>query len=129
MNEKLKLYLKKIDSKLFGEPEIFTKSFEGSLCDISTNWKDVISLYLTIDKDKIIAMNGKCGPCDPYAYAALYGLMKVIPGHRTYEINLSNNDLKEKFIKETEIDMDEEMIFHYETILRMLADILKKDNI
>jgi len=127
MNDALKLYLKKIDSNSFGEPEHYTKSSLGSVCDTSKEWKDVVSVYLTTDNDMITAMNGKCGPCDPYAYAVLYGLMKVIPGHKTKDVKLSNAELKDKFIKETQIDMDENMTFHYEAILRMVEDIFREE--
>jgi hypothetical protein len=53
--------------------------------------------------------------------------MKVIPGLKTKDVKVSNTELKETFIKETQLDMDEDMTFHYETILRMLEDIFRED--
>lgn len=126
MNDKLKLYLKKIDSNAFGEPKSFSKSIEGSVCDTSSNWKDVVSIYLTLDEDKITSVNGKCGPCDPYAYSVLHGLMKILPGFSSNDITLTNQKIKDRFIKETGVGLDNEIVFHYETILRMIIDLLKE---
>ncbi|MDD3804005.1 MAG: hypothetical protein PHW02_06460 [bacterium] len=124
MREKLKEYMKRIDHSLFGEPEEYNKSVLGSVCDTTSEWKDVLSVYLNVNEGKILSMGAKCGPCDPAAYVVLYGLMKVLPGMNFEEVHPCNSSLKNAFSKESQLPLEGEVLEHYQRIVKIIADLL-----
>ncbi|MGE3063464.1 MAG: hypothetical protein AB7T10_07525 [bacterium] len=124
MSDKIKSCLAKIDSSLFGEPVKYTKSALGSVCDTSSDWKDVLSVYLSIENDIIVSMGAKCGPCDPHAYITLYALMKTLPGISIKNLDASKEELKRKFVKECEIELEGEILAHYDKIFRVVSELV-----
>lgn len=124
MKEKLKDYLKRADHSLFGEPEKYNKSALGSVCDTTSEWKDVLSVYLSVEGGRILSFSAKCGPCDPMAYAVLHALMKILPGMKSAEVYPCSDALKEAFSRESGLPLEDELLEHYQHIVKIIADLL-----
>jgi len=120
--EEIKKYLIRIQKE---QPKIIDKfniSIEGSVCDTSSKFKDVVSFYILNENGIIKDISAKCGPCDPYAYITVNILVKILKGFCLKEIRLDNKEISDKFVKELKTEMDKDMRFHFETILKILQE-------
>jgi len=126
MNKDVNAYLKKIDSQFIGEIEDATLKIEGSVCDITGNWKDVVSVYMIIKNGVLTQIKAKCGPCDPYAYTAMNILCRTLVNMKCSEIAMENEEIQERFEKEFSSDMDLDMRFHFERILDLIVREINK---
>lgn len=125
MTNFLKKYLNRIDRNVFGDLENPTLSFEGSVCDTSNSWKDVVSVYMNIENGIVKEIKGKCGPCDPYAYITLYILINILKGENVKNISAENPQLKYKFVSMLTKEFDDDFTFHYEKILELIISKIK----
>jgi len=119
-------YLKKIDSQLIGEIEDATVKIEGSVCDTTGSWKDVISVYMILKDGILLQIKAKCGPCDPYAYTAMNILCKILLNMKYNEISIENKEILKAFEKEFASSMDLDMRFHFEKILDLIDREIRK---
>lgn len=122
----LKKYLIEIQKDRKESIKNFNISIEGSVCDTNTNFKDVVSFYILNDNGMIKEISVKCGPCDPYAYIVSNILVKILKGFEIDQIRINNDTIYREFVKYFDQKIDDDMRFHFETILKILEDNLIK---
>ncbi|HAF08183.1 MAG: hypothetical protein XD76_1145 [candidate division TA06 bacterium 32_111] len=120
--EEIKKFLIKIQKEQHKIIDKFNISIEGSVCDTSSKFKDVISFYILNENGIIKDISGKCGPCDPYAYITINILSKILKGLKLKDIRLDNDEIYKRFVRELGTEMDDDMRFHFETILKIVQE-------
>lgn len=126
INKNVREYLSKIDKEYVGEIEDADISINGSVCDITGDWKDVISVYLICREGRIEKIKGKCGPCDPYAYVALNILCKTLAKMECSQIISKKLEIEKGFADELGGEIDSEMRFHFERIIGLIEEKIKE---
>jgi NifU-like protein involved in Fe-S cluster formation len=96
------------------------------VCDTNTKFKDVVSFYILNENGVIKEISVKCGPCDPYAYITSNILSKILKGLKIEQIRINNDMIYQEFLKSLDYRIDEDMRFHFETLLKILEDKLNE---
>ncbi|MEO0234060.1 MAG: hypothetical protein ABIN39_02045 [candidate division WOR-3 bacterium] len=120
----LKKYLIQIQKENKEPIKNFNISIEGSVCDTNSKFKDVVSFYILNENGLIKEISVKCGPCDPYAYIVSNILSKILKGLKIEQIRITNDMIYQEFLKYLDYKIDEDMRFHFETLLKILEDKL-----
>ncbi|MEO0289119.1 MAG: hypothetical protein ABIN00_05740 [candidate division WOR-3 bacterium] len=120
----LKKYILKIQKEKKEPIRNFNISIEGSVCDTNSKFKDVVSFYILNESGTIKEISVKCGPCDPYAYIASNILAKILKGFKIEQVRINNDTIYQEFLKSLDHKIDEDMRFHFETLLKTLEDKL-----
>ncbi|MEO0237872.1 MAG: hypothetical protein ABIN35_06525 [candidate division WOR-3 bacterium] len=120
----LKKYLIQIQKENKEPIKNFNISIEGSVCDTNSKFKDVVSFYILNENGLIKEISVKCGPCDPYAYIVSNILSKILKGLKIEQIRITNDMIYQEFLKSLDYKIDEDMRFHFETLLKILEDKL-----